>query len=136
MTTIPFGIYTISNEIVSNTNMNTQINTLSLAIEQLPISQKPRIEHKIIINPSDNYIQPNKYDSTSALLNRLFPEQNQGEKIIRQTRALLGNLVEHYTTEQIEQIMIQILYLSETWLDSYERKIFNGMTLNELLNMG
>ncbi len=75
-------------------------------------------------------------DSKLALLNQLFPEQKYEDKSVKQARAILGDLTRKFSAEELQQIMVLLQYLTESWLDRYERDLFNGKTLNELLNNG
>lgn len=74
--------------------------------------------------------------TTQKMLDKLFPEQQKQEKTIKQTRAILGNLLQEFKQEELEEVITLLQYLTESWLDVYERDLFDGMTLNELLNLG
>ena len=52
---------------------------------------------------------------------------------IDEAREILGDTAKDLTDDQIKDILVEIQYLVECWLEEYERKIFNGKTLNELL---
>lgn len=69
-------------------------------------------------------------------LDKMFPEQQREDKTLRKAKEILGRLSEKLTLEQIQTIITEVQYLCDSWLDSYERKQFNGLTLNELLNNG
>ncbi len=77
-----------------------------------------------------------KQDATTALLSQIFPEQNREDKSIKQARIILGSLLEKFSTDELQETVILLQYLTESWLDMYERELFDGMTLNELLNLG
>ncbi|MEK6846753.1 MAG: hypothetical protein AABY16_01150 [Nanoarchaeota archaeon] len=72
--------------------------------------------------------------STEASLNKLFPEQKREDKQINRAKALLGELANEFTKEDIKDVIVQIQYLAESWLDDFERTIFEGKTLSELLH--
>lgn len=116
--------------------MNMETTVTSILSQGLPTLQKSALVQSATAITYAHPITDDKPNSTVALLNRLFPEQNHEEKIVRQTRALLGGLIDHYSTEELEQIIIQVQCLTEAWLDAYERNVFEGLTLNELLNKG
>jgi CDP-glycerol glycerophosphotransferase (TagB/SpsB family) len=67
-------------------------------------------------------------------LDVLFPEQKREEKKLRTLKEVLGSVSDGMSEEQIHQLACKIQFLVESWLDDYERKIFKGSTLNELLH--
>lgn len=42
--------------------------------------------------------------------------------------------IKNLTDDEVGNIVAKFKYLAEGWLDSYERKIFTGKKVNELLN--
>jgi hypothetical protein len=56
------------------------------------------------------------------------------EKEIQETRKILGKCAEGMTDEDIKHQITCIDYLVQTWMDEYERTIFDGKTLNEFIN--
>jgi hypothetical protein len=56
----------------------------------------------------------------------------EDEKEIRETRKILGKCAEGMTDEEIKHQITCIDYLISTWLDEYERSIFDGKTLQEV----
>lgn len=77
-----------------------------------------------------------KENSIEKQLDNLFPEQLREDKTVKRTKELLGNLPGKFSEDEIQTIATEIQYLCETLLDAYERTIFDGKTLNELLNIG
>ncbi len=67
-------------------------------------------------------------------LDELFPEQQYDEKSIQKAKELLGPIAKESTAEQLKDAVIEIQYLCESWLDDFERTIFKGETLTELLH--
>ena len=53
---------------------------------------------------------------------------------VEEARKILGKTAEGMSDEQIQDQLTKIKYLAESWLDEYERSIFEGKTLNELLS--
>lgn len=66
-------------------------------------------------------------------INSIFPQQTEENKIIR-TRTLLGKVGKTLPDEQIECINTEYQFMIDTWLDEYEKALFNGTTLQEILN--
>ncbi|OGM01893.1 hypothetical protein A2115_00385 [Candidatus Woesebacteria bacterium GWA1_41_8] len=53
---------------------------------------------------------------------------------LERARKLLGKTTETLTDEELQDQLVMIQYLAVSWLDDFERKIFNGKTLQELIN--
>ena len=61
-----------------------------------------------------------------------YPEPQEESKIDK-ARAILGEIVKDMQDEELANYMTMFEYLIEGWLDQYEREIFNGLTLQEML---
>lgn len=72
--------------------------------------------------------------SVKKSLDEMFPEQTYEEKEIKRAKAALGSLVDELTPEQLKGKVQELQYLANSWLDDFEREIFNGLTLQELLH--
>jgi hypothetical protein len=83
---------------------------------------------------SQSPIRSTTPESITALLNSLFPEQEQEEKEFKQVKAILGSLTPSLSPEEIHTMVTEMQYLVSYWLDSYEIDIFSGKTLKEVLN--
>lgn len=125
MTTISFEIYTIFNEIVFTT---MQIQELSL----YPTIQPTKTTHNIAQILPEN-ISSNPQASIETVLNSMFPQQAEESKIAK-TRKILNATAKTLSDEQIECINSEFQFLIDSWLDEYEKDVFNGMTLKEVLN--
>lgn len=88
------------------------------------------------------YLQPvgqptYKYNSPPTIsqsLEAIFPEQKQADKRIKLAKDALGSLASQLSETEIQDLISEVEYLTETWLDEYERNIFGGLTLQELLH--
>lgn len=67
-------------------------------------------------------------------LDELFPEQKHEQKDIQKAKETLGSLAAEFSPEQLKDTIVEIKYLCESWLDEFERQIFKGKTLAELLH--
>lgn len=113
-------------------------------MEQLTIEQPQLIKIDQIISPTieilDNAISNETERPKEALsslkkpLDDLFPEQEYEEKKIQQTKKILGSLVNDFTSEQLRDTITEVQFLAESWLDDFERGIFGGLTLQEMLH--
>ena len=88
------------------------------------------------------YLQPVgqstfKYNQTPTIsqsLEAIFPEQKQADKRIKLAKEALGSLATQFTETELNDVITEVEYLTESWLDEYERNIFDGLTLQELLH--
>ena len=67
-------------------------------------------------------------------LDELFPEQQSEEKNIKKAKEILGVNSNEFTTEQLRDIVTEMQYLVQISLDNFEKGIFEGVTLKELLH--
>lgn len=74
----------------------------------------------------------NPLTSLDSALNAIFPENIQESKLLG-TKRKLGEKVKTFTDEQIECLVTDFQYLVDTWLDEFEKSVFEGQTLQELL---
>lgn len=106
-------------------------------MEQLQITEAQIIQPlndvltNVTLRPPDISKSPLSFRES---LDNLFPEQKREEKDIRQAKDVLGSIAAEFSTEQLKDVIIEVRYLAESWLDDFERDIFGGKTLNELLH--
>ncbi|MCL4415908.1 MAG: hypothetical protein M1365_04300 [Actinobacteria bacterium] len=88
---------------------------------------------KSSICPSINFQsnQQGVYDQ----LNQLFNEHDKQQKEILEAREILGDSAKDLTDSQVFDLVNEVQYLVDSWLEEYERKVFDGKTLDELLNL-
>lgn len=67
-------------------------------------------------------------------LDVMFPEQKHQDKDLIKTKEVLGELSESFTDLQLKEIITDVDFLVENWLDEFEQEIFEGKTLKELLH--
>lgn len=72
--------------------------------------------------------------SIKQSLDDLFPEQQYDEKYIKKAKEILGEKAIAFTDEQLQDAVIKIQFLANSWLNDFEREIFKGSTLQELLH--
>lgn len=73
-------------------------------------------------------------ESLGETLANLFPEQQYEDKRIKSAKSILGPIANEFTQDQLLDVVSEISFLVESWLDDFEREIFNGLTLGELLH--
>lgn len=88
---------------------------------------------KVVTKPVENYsYTPSPYKVLENALNNIFPQRGEETKTIR-TRRLLGEVATNLTDEQLEVLNTKFQYLVDCWLDSFEKQVFQGKTLREVL---
>lgn len=65
----------------------------------------------------------------------IFPESPEENKV-QKARAVLGDIVKEIPDEELAIYLTQFQYLLDSWLDIFEKQIFNSLTLQELLREG
>lgn len=55
------------------------------------------------------------------------------DRDIEKTKRVLGQVASHLTDEELKTVTSEIRFLVESWLDDFERNVFEGKTLRELL---
>lgn len=111
--------------------METVQQSLIITEEQII---EPTIEVLKEVTPFPNYQNHDISPSLNKSLDILFPEQLYDEKDIQKAKEILGPIAENFTSEQLRDAVTEIQFLVEGWLDEFERRIFNGVTLKELLH--
>jgi hypothetical protein len=62
------------------------------------------------------------------------PPQVLEDKQIQAVRKILGDVGKDLTTEELQAITTEIQFLVDNWLDDFEKELFDGQTLQQLLN--
>ena len=95
------------------------------------------LEQEVITETQPSYqipvYKPTSEISLQNVLNRAFPKQSEEHKFNR-TRQLLGETAQILSNEQIQTIVTEFQFLIDTWLDEYEKDVFKGLTLKEVIN--
>ena len=52
---------------------------------------------------------------------------------LAKAREILGKLANELSDEELKTIVTEIQFLTDSWLDEFEKSIFEGKTLNKLL---
>lgn len=85
----------------------------------------------------DNAV-PTLYNYQKSLgkgLNAFFPTHEEENKL-QKARRVLGEIAFEVTDEQLEVFLTGIQFLLDSWLDNFERKMFEGLTLKQILKGG
>lgn len=72
----------------------------------------------------------NTSDFNQYLNNILTPNpNNKAEK----ARSILGSKSQEFKDSELENLVSDFEFLADTWLDNFEKQIFNGKTLCQIL---
>jgi len=99
-------------------------------METLRLQQYPAFE-----TPQKIPVSYNPQQSIETAINNIFPLASEDNKTSRMRKAL-GNTAQSLSNEQIETITTEFQCLIESWMDEFEKKVFSGLTLKEVLNGG
>lgn len=68
-------------------------------------------------------------------LQSIFPTK-QDENKLQKARRILGDIVSNIPDHELESDLTEFQYLIDTWLDEFEKQIFDNKTLREVLKEG
>lgn len=109
-----------------------------MAEQQLLITEKNYITPlEEILNNASPETHPNPQENSKSIkdsLDTLFPEQQYEQKRIQKAKEILGTLATEFTETQLNDAITEVQFLTDCWLDEFERKVFGGLTLQELLH--
>lgn len=93
----------------------------------------PTLQTNVLIDSDRNNKRNfNSYPQQNSPLDVLFPTQLEDAKIAK-ARKTIGTTNTAFTDDQVKSMMTDFQFLIDTWMDEYEKNIFNGMTLENLL---
>ena len=85
---------------------------------------------------TSEYRSSNPHEASQGVydqINNFYSEQNQQEKIVQEAREVLGESSSNLSDEQIYDLVTEMQYLVDTWIEEFEKNVFEGKTLNEVL---
>lgn len=71
-------------------------------------------------------------DALQSALGKIFPS-GQEETRLQRARRILGKDAETISDDDLEKYVTQFQSMIDGWLDSYEKGIFGGQTLGQVL---
>ncbi|MDO8657608.1 MAG: hypothetical protein Q7K55_02610 [Candidatus Levybacteria bacterium] len=75
---------------------------------------------------------PNPIKEFENVIATIFPT-SQEENKLHKARGILGESARDYTDEDLNYLVTDFEYLVDTWLDLFEKRLFLGKTLKELV---
>ena len=64
-------------------------------------------------------------------LRQIFPEQ-QEESSVQKARKIMGEAINNLTDAELDKYLTEFQYLIDSWVDDYERQVFEGLTLQQV----
>ncbi len=121
------------------------MNTLSLALfnqDDATASQEAgvRYEQPVDTIPAVKRQESVGYASSpqqtlETQLKRIFPTERELTRI-EKARQIMGDLIVGMADEELEKYLTEFQFLLNAWLDQYEKQLFEGRTLEQLLKEG
>ncbi|MCL5746658.1 MAG: hypothetical protein M1277_00015 [Patescibacteria group bacterium] len=102
---------------------------------EIPSSNTPVISNEDVFNLHNLSSSQSNTQGTYDQLNELFNNQDAQEKTIREARDILGESVNELSNSQIFDLVNEVQFLVESWLEEFERNTFDGKTLDELIGL-
>lgn len=102
----------------------------STATEQVHTSAS-----KAAVQLNQPLLSQNAYKSIDTALRTIFPGAAEETKLQR-ARRILQEVAQDVSDEQLEVFVTSLQCLIDSWLDCYEKEVFDGLTLREVLHEG
>lgn len=119
----------------NNSQSKTSVKLQPIITEDQIITPAIQVLNSVTLQPIDEkHSREETTQSISKSLDDLFPEQQYDEKNLKRAKAVLGELANEFTPQQLKDALVEIQCLADSWLDDFERITFNGLTLQELLH--
>ncbi|OQB06060.1 MAG: hypothetical protein BWY19_00480 [bacterium ADurb.Bin212] len=83
----------------------------------------------------DTIVSSRQHHSLENALDTIFVEPKEETRLAR-ARRILGNIATEMNDDELISSLAQFQHLLESWFDDYEKLIFKGKTLNQILNGG
>lgn len=75
----------------------------------------------------------NQFSITDAL-DAMFPEQKRQDKDLARIKEAFGELAKEFNEVELKEVATDVDFLVATWLDDFEKTLFDGQTLREVLH--
>ena len=119
----------------NSTQTQQSSNQQNKVTEEKIVQPLTHILEEVTPKTKDQHYNPHTpTQSVKKSLDEIFPEQQYYEKNIKKAKEILGDKADAINDEQLQDAVIKIQFLTNSWLDDFERTIFKGLTLQELLH--
>lgn len=113
--------------------MQTTELSLFTSIENV-VNPELNNNNKLVSQRLENPIQ-SQVKTLENTLNNIFPEHKEETKL-EKARKILGESVKDVSDEDLQTFVTELQYLVSSWFDRYEKNVFGGITLREVLREG
>lgn len=96
------------------------------------------IQLEQLLSPQGVGISKSTHTTSQApdtALHQIF-NSNEEETRVQRVRRIMGASVMMLPDEELEIYATELQHLIDGWLDTFERQVFNGVTLKQLLGQG
>lgn len=134
MQSVNLPLFELENTRSSNNLVQSNLPQVAVTEEKIaaPLTQVlGHIAPTPITKPKQNLEHSQSFTES---LNNLFPEQLYEEREIQKAKEILGDITNDLGAQQLNTVVSEVKYLAESWLDDFERAVFGGQTLQELLH--
>ena len=100
--------------------MTSSEKTLETQKEYLPVKQT-----------NFKSSQEGAYDQ----LSNYFSEQDKQGKTVLEAREILSESADNCSDEELYELVTEMQFLVDVWIEDYEKSVFEGKTLKELLRI-
>lgn len=84
------------------------------------------------IGSSSRIITCTQQKSLEGALSSIFPTQLQDDRLL-QAKRLFGNDLAQTSDDDLQNHLTELQYLLDSWMDDFERDVFGGKTLRQLV---
>jgi len=84
---------------------------------------------------TNDTVQLSPIASLDTALQRIFKPAAEETKL-QKARCIMGSELGALSDEDLEVYLTEFQHLIDNWLDAYEKQLFNGLTLRQLLGQG
>lgn len=102
------------------------------------VERNPESPINTVIENSTQYNTANLQKNSQGIydqINNYFSEQNQQQKIVQEAREVLGESASKMNDEKVYDMVVEMQYLVDTWVEEFEKEIFDGKTLKEIIQI-
>lgn len=85
--------------------------------------------------PAEESYLKGEQRGTYEQLNGIFEEQNFQQRRVQEARDILGDSAKDLSDDQVFEMVTNVQFLVDVWEEEFEKEIFGGKTLNELLGI-
>lgn len=105
---------------------------LQLFDENNLVTNPPLEQNSLDVVPEPSILPTNPLSDLEKTLTSIFPD-NQEDTKVSKARKILGEIADSLPDENIENLVTDFEYLADTWLDVFEKRVFAGKTLKEVM---